>query len=128
MHKRKEVVQDVTLHDLDVANAKPKGGSYNVTYNNDFVDWQNKAVHHLHFELANVLCLCMRTVVKIFKSVHSRPFILRIPVMVSILNLTTISGQDVMSLMGQMMKQRKTEITEKLRLEINKVNVQSIDK
>ena len=27
-----------------------------------------------------------------------------------------------MSLMGQMMKQRKTEITEKLRLEINKVN------
>ena len=27
MHKRKEVVQDVTLHDLDVANAKPKGGS-----------------------------------------------------------------------------------------------------
>ena len=32
-----------------------------------------------------------------------------------------------MSLMGQMMKQRKTEITEKLRLEINKVRVQSID-
>merc|ERR1711934_452124 len=26
VHKRKEVVQDVTLHDLDVANAKPKGG------------------------------------------------------------------------------------------------------
>merc|ERR1712010_371086 len=36
-------------------------------------------------------------------------------------------GQDVMSLMGQMMKQRKTEITEKLRLEINKVVNKYID-
>lgn len=26
VHKRKEVVQDVTLHDLDMANAKPQGG------------------------------------------------------------------------------------------------------
>ena len=26
MHKRKEVVQDVTLHDLDAANARPQGG------------------------------------------------------------------------------------------------------
>lgn len=26
VHKRKEVVQDVTLHDLDVANAQPQGG------------------------------------------------------------------------------------------------------
>ncbi len=26
MHKKKEIVQDVTLHDLDVANAKPQGG------------------------------------------------------------------------------------------------------
>merc|ERR1712201_68932 len=34
---------------------------------------------------------------------------------------------DVMSLMGQMMKQRKTEITEKLRLEINKVVNKYID-
>ncbi|CAM9214996.1 unnamed protein product, partial [Heterosigma akashiwo] len=54
VHKKKEVVQDVTLHDLDSANAKPQG------------------------------------------------------------------GQDVMSLMGQMMKPKKTEITEKLRTEINK--------
>jgi len=30
-------------------------------------------------------------------------------------------GQDILSLMGQMMKPRKTEITEKLRQEINKV-------
>lgn len=30
-------------------------------------------------------------------------------------------GHDIMSMMGQMMKPKKTEITEKLRLEINKV-------
>ena len=55
MHKKKEVVQDVTLHDLDAANAKPQG------------------------------------------------------------------GQDIMSVMGHMLKPKKTEITEKLRQEINKV-------
>ena len=26
VHKKKEIVQDVTLHDLDTANAKPQGG------------------------------------------------------------------------------------------------------
>lgn len=26
VHKKKEVVQDVTLHDLDCANARPQGG------------------------------------------------------------------------------------------------------
>ena len=50
-----QVVQDVTLHDLDLANAKPQG------------------------------------------------------------------GQDLASMMGQMMKPKKTEITEKLRAEIYKV-------
>lgn len=61
VHKKKEIVQDVTLHDLDVANARPQG------------------------------------------------------------------GQDVMSMMGQLMKPKKTEITEKLRLEINKVVNKYID-
>merc|ERR1711937_561837 len=61
VHKRKEVVQDVTLHDLDLANAKPQG------------------------------------------------------------------GQDLVSMMGQFMKPRKTEVTEKLRLEINKVVNRYID-
>ncbi|KIW06238.1 RuvB-like helicase 1 [Verruconis gallopava] len=61
VHKKKEVVQDVTLHDLDVANARPQG------------------------------------------------------------------GQDVMSMMGQLMKPKKTEITEKLRAEINKVVNKYID-
>lgn len=55
VHKRKEIVQDVTLHDLDAANARPQG------------------------------------------------------------------GQDILSLMGQLMKPKKTEITDKLRAEINKV-------
>ncbi|PVU89285.1 hypothetical protein BB561_005445 [Smittium simulii] len=54
VHKKREVIQDVTLHDLDVANAKPQG------------------------------------------------------------------GQDIISMMGQLMKSKKTEITDKLRLEINK--------
>merc|ERR1712036_207004 len=61
VHKKKEIVQDVTLHDLDIANAKPQG------------------------------------------------------------------GQDIMSVMNNMMKPRKTEITEKLRLEINKVVNRYID-
>ncbi|OCL07670.1 TIP49-domain-containing protein, partial [Glonium stellatum] len=61
VHKKKEVVQDVTLHDLDVANARPQG------------------------------------------------------------------GQDIMSMMGQLMKPKKTEITEKLRQEINKVVNKYID-
>ena len=61
VHKKKEIVQDVTLHDLDVANARPQG------------------------------------------------------------------GQDIMSMMGQLMKPRKTEITEKLRQEINKVVNRYID-
>lgn len=61
VHKKKEIVQDVTLHDLDIANAKPQG------------------------------------------------------------------GKDFMSLMGQVMKPKKTEITEKLRTEINKVVNKYID-
>jgi len=61
VHKKKDIVQDVTLHDLDVANAKPQG------------------------------------------------------------------GQDLMSVMGSLMKPKKTEITEKLRREINKVVNRYID-
>ncbi|EFJ27201.1 hypothetical protein SELMODRAFT_266959 [Selaginella moellendorffii] len=61
VHKKKEIVQDVTLHDLDAANARPQG------------------------------------------------------------------GQDILSMMGQMMKPKKTEITDKLRQEINKVVNRYID-
>merc|ERR1711907_415386 len=61
VHKKKEIVQDVTLHYLDMANAKPQ------------------------------------------------------------------NGQDLMSVMGSFMKQRKTEVTEKLRMEINKVVNRYID-
>lgn len=55
VHKKREVVQDVTLHDLDSANARPQG------------------------------------------------------------------GRDIMSMLNQMGKPRKTEITDKLRSEINKI-------
>ncbi|VDN14163.1 unnamed protein product [Dibothriocephalus latus] len=61
VHKKKEVVQDVTLHDLDIANARPQG------------------------------------------------------------------GHDIVSMMGQLMKPKKTEITDKLRKEINKVVNKYID-
>lgn len=61
VHKKKEIVQDITLHDLDVANARPQG------------------------------------------------------------------GQDVLSMMGQLLKPKKTEITEKLRHEVNKVVQKYID-
>jgi len=62
VHKKREVVQDVTLHDLDVANAKPQGGS-----------------------------------------------------------------GDFQALMSSIVKQKKTEITDKLRQEINKVVNRYID-
>lgn len=61
VHKKKEVLQDVTLHDLDVANAKPQG------------------------------------------------------------------GQDFYSVVGQLMKNKKSEITEKLRNEVNKIVNKYID-
>jgi len=64
VQKKKQVVQDVTLHDLDVANAQPSGGQ---------------------------------------------------------------SRKDVLSLMAAMGKPRKTEITDKLRQEINKVVNRYID-
>merc|ERR1711871_982902 len=60
-HKKKEIVQDVTLHDLDMSNAKPQG------------------------------------------------------------------GQDLISMVGQMAKPKKTEVTEKLRTEINRVVNKYID-
>merc|ERR1711935_1180036 len=61
VHKKKEIVQDVTLHDLDMANARPQG------------------------------------------------------------------GHDFLSLMSQINRPKKTEITEKLRMEINKVVNKYID-
>jgi RuvB-like protein 1 (pontin 52) len=57
VHKRKEVIQNVTLHDLDVANAKPQGGG----------------------------------------------------------------GNDFNAMMSQIIRTKKTEITEKLRNEVNKI-------
>jgi RuvB-like protein 1 len=44
-----------------------------------------------------------------------------------IANARPQGGQDVMSMMGQLMKPKKTEITDKLRGEINKVVSRYID-
>jgi RuvB-like protein 1 (pontin 52) len=63
VHKKKEIVQNVTLHDLDVANAKPTGGS----------------------------------------------------------------GKDFNAMMSQLIRSKKTEITEKLRTEVNKIVDKFID-
>lgn len=41
--------------------------------------------------------------------------------------LIFLGGQDILSMMGQLMKPKKTEITEKLRKEINKVVNKYID-
>lgn len=66
VHKQKTVIQDVTLHDLDMANAHPNAGSSN-------------------------------------------------------------SKRDVLGLLRQMGKPKKTEITDKLRMEVNKVVQNYID-
>merc|ERR1712159_531229 len=63
VHKKKEIIQDVSLHDLDVANARPQGGG----------------------------------------------------------------GNDLATVMGSVLKPKKTEITEKLRVEINRVVNRYID-
>ena len=77
MHKKKEIIQDVTLHDLDVANARPKGESHGTS---DFL--------------------------------RSKQTLMSF----------AVGGQDIASLMGTILKPKKTEITEKLRTEINKVH------
>jgi RuvB-like protein 1 (pontin 52) len=66
VHKQKTVIQDVTLHDLDMANAHPNAGSHT-------------------------------------------------------------SKRDVLGLLRQMGKPKKTEITDKLRMEVNKVVQNYID-
>jgi RuvB-like protein 1 (pontin 52) len=42
-------------------------------------------------------------------------------------SMNNSGGQDIMSMMGQLMKPKKTEITDKLRKEINKVVNKYID-
>jgi RuvB-like protein 1 (pontin 52) len=64
VHKKKEIVQNVTLHDLDVANSKPPGGG---------------------------------------------------------------GGKDFNAMMSQLIRSKKTEITEKLRNEVNKIVNKFID-
>lgn len=44
VHKLKEIVQDVTLHDLDIANARPQGG-------NDFMSLMGQLVKQKKTEI-----------------------------------------------------------------------------
>lgn len=60
VHKKKELVQDVTLHDLDVANARPQ-----VHKKNDTFKWLDSFNHEnviqLYFSIlfreVQILCL-----------------------------------------------------------------------
>ncbi|KAK8878246.1 RuvB-like protein 1 [Tritrichomonas musculus] len=49
VHKRKEVVQNVTLHDLDVANARPQGGA------NDFSAMMSQIIRTKKTEITDKL-------------------------------------------------------------------------
>lgn len=40
VHKKKEIIQDVTLHDLDVANARPQVGDANLILVTMVTSWQ----------------------------------------------------------------------------------------
>lgn len=75
VYKKKELVQDVTLHDLDVANAKPQVGCS--------------------------LCLSPRIAMRIFSALFQ-------------------GSRDIQSIVNQFIKTKKTEITDKLRAEVNK--------
>uniref|UniRef100_A0A3P8R5K2 RuvB-like helicase n=1 Tax=Astatotilapia calliptera TaxID=8154 RepID=A0A3P8R5K2_ASTCA len=100
VHKKKEIVQDVTLHDLDVANARPQVHNCN---NKVASVWNKHICIHLKFD-----CFYIGTLYKRFI-------------------VSSQGGQDILSMMGQLMKPKKTEITDKLRAEINKVVNRYID-
>ena len=84
VHKKKEIVQDVTLHDLDIANARPQvnDGWIEVT-NITFVIWSTASFQQ--------------------------------------------GGNDIVAMLGAMTRPKKTEITEKLRKEIDKMVDRYID-
>lgn len=84
VHKKKEIVQDVTLHDLDVANARPQVHNCN---NKVASVWNKHICIHLKFD-----CFYIGTLYKRFI-------------------VSSQGGQDILSMMGQLMKPKKTEIT-----------------
>lgn len=63
VHKKKEVVQDVTLHDLDMSNAKPQGGQDILS-----VMGQVRSFVHAYFLYYQhkYLCICTDQSVRVF--------------------------------------------------------------
>ncbi|RCN26206.1 TIP49 protein [Ancylostoma caninum] len=57
VHKTKELVQDVTLHDLDMANARPQGqqGSLSLLFNQLFKPKKTEITDKLRSEINNVV-------------------------------------------------------------------------
>ena len=104
VHKKKEIVQDVTLHDLDMSNAKPQGGQGTVSC-------------PILFSLYPILTTLTYHCHGLFLDFFSCFFIIIHP-------LPTL---DLLSMVGQLAKPKKTEVTEKLRTEINRVVNRYID-
>ena len=50
VHKKKEVIQDVTLHDLDVANARPQVGG-------GWADWGRALMITVKHRPINKICM-----------------------------------------------------------------------
>ena len=65
VHKKKEIVQDVTLHDLDVANARPQGGQ-------DILSMMGQLMKPKKTELTGNLSSSFRIV---YQSHHFIPFL-----------------------------------------------------
>ena len=106
VHKKKEIVQDVTLHDLDAANARPQA--------------EQKEGMRMRRSL---LIPCKHRAVLLQGDVHKKKEIVQDVTLhdLDAANARPQGGQDIMAMVGQMMKPKKTEITDKLRQEINKV-------
>jgi len=94
----------VTLHDLDLANAKPQGGQVRLRVR--VTAWARVGRNPNPNPNPNPT---------------PAPAPTPSPTLTRTLTLALPHGQDLASMMGQMMKPKKTEITEKLRGEINKV-------
>jgi RuvB-like protein 1 (pontin 52) len=110
VHKKKEIVQDVTLHDLDLANARPQ------------VRRGPRRARADTWPAARAAAAQPAGARPRRRDARSP---LRPPARA--LGCRAQGGQDLVAMMGQMMKPKKTEITEKLRSEINKVVNKYID-
>jgi len=62
VHKKKEVVQDVTLHDLDLANAKPQGGQ-------DLV----RLAQYIYIYIYIYVCVCVCVCIYVYIYIHCMP-------------------------------------------------------